>query len=340
MARKRRYLLTLNNPTEDDEIKLANLVMANPKWIKRMIACFEIGESGTPHYHVFIHCVNGTTGNAIKKRIFGHDRANWKVCKGTDYENYKYCEKGNLITKSEYESDAWFHKNYGVDVHIIARIGEDPTEDGEPDIWERIILMIHNGHSNAEIVRQYPSTAMRCQSALDRYRLAYEMEHQEWRDVEVNYISGSTGCGKSKYVMDKYGYNNVYRCTNKKHPFDQYDGEPVIVFEEFRSSFKIEDMLNWLDGYPLRLPARYADRFAHFTKVYILSNWEYYEQYQGVQDQHPETYAAWDRRIKNKLDMNKPEDLKLLLSTQEEKGQPLPLGRYQKMIDRCLNQSS
>ncbi len=31
-------------------------------------------------------------------------------------------------------------------------------------------------------------------------------------------------------------------------------GQDVIVFEEFRSSLKIQDMLNYLDGYPCELP--------------------------------------------------------------------------------------
>ena len=40
--------------------------------------------------------------------------------------------------------------------------------------------------------------------------------------------------------MDAYGDSNVYRVIENGggHPFDQYDGHAVIVFEEFRSSFK------------------------------------------------------------------------------------------------------
>lgn len=39
--------------------------------------------------------------------------------------------------------------------------------------------------------------------------------------------------------MEKYGYANVFRVTNYKHPFDQYKGQDDIMFEEFQSSIPI-----------------------------------------------------------------------------------------------------
>ena len=47
--------------------------------------------------------------------------------------------------------------------------------------------------------------------------------------------------------------------TDYEHPFDGYRSteHSVLVFEEFRSSLRIQDMLNYLDGYPCELKARY-----------------------------------------------------------------------------------
>jgi hypothetical protein len=70
-----------------------------------------------------------------------------------------------------------------------------------------------------------------------------------FRILEVTYIYGQTGKNKTRSVMDKYGYENVYRVTKYDHTaFDTYRGQDVVMFEEFRSSFKIEEMLNYLDG--------------------------------------------------------------------------------------------
>lgn len=94
--------------------------------------------------------------------------------------------------------------------------------------------------------------------------------------------------------MDKYGYENCYRVTDYKHPFDTYDGQDVIIFEEFRSGLKHGDMLNYLDGYPLLLPCRYFNRQACYTKVFIITNIPPDEQYVNIDR---ETREAFFRRI-------------------------------------------
>ena len=140
-----------------------------------------------------------------------------------------------------------------------------------------------------------------------------------FRKLEVTYIYGQTEKGKTRYIMDKYGYKNVFRVT-KSDPktghtaFDGYRGQDVIVFEEFRSGFKIEDMLNYLDGYPLVLPSRYNDKEAAYTKVYIVSNWTLEQQYKNIQSEHPTTWQAFCRRIHKVLnfDGNREHNLKEL----------------------------
>ena len=56
-------------------------------------------------------------------------------------------------------------------------------------------------------------------------------------------------------------------------------------------------MLNYLDIYPLQLPARYNNRQACYNYVYIVSNWDLKEQYINIQKEHPKTFQAFLRRI-------------------------------------------
>jgi hypothetical protein len=74
-------------------------------------------------------------------------------------------------------------------------------------------------------------------------------------------------------------------------------GQDVLVFEEFNSQVDIEEMLNYLDIYPLSLPARYSDKVACFTKVYITSNQPLYMQYKFEQMNRLKTWEAFLRRI-------------------------------------------
>ena len=97
--------------------------------------------------------------------------------------------------------------------------------------------------------------------------------------------------------MESHGYSGVYRVTDYAHPFDSYAGEEVLLLDEYASNFKIRDLLNYLDGYPLTLPARYSNRVACYTRVYIISNLCLTKQYPEIQYQSPATYAALLRRI-------------------------------------------
>ena len=56
-------------------------------------------------------------------------------------------------------------------------------------------------------------------------------------------------------------------------------------------------MLNYLDRYPLLLPARYTDRVACFTKVYITSNLPLSGQYMLEQTRAKPVWEAFLRRI-------------------------------------------
>jgi hypothetical protein len=243
---------------------------------------YEIGKSGTPHLQGFVHLKNAKSWSALGKFLFGSNRAHFEKAKGTDFENWVYT---------------------GKDANLCFQYGDEPREEGELSDWEKILEMLKLGASNLEIIERFPAQGLRCQTALEKYRLEFDREHQAWRDVTTTYISGITGVGKTRLVMEKYGYNNVHRVTNAKNPWDTYRGQDVVIFEEFRNNQKIEDMLNWLDGYPIELPARYADKLAKFTKVYILSNWNFENQYEGIRDRHQGTYAAWERRITEVVEM-------------------------------------
>ena len=82
-------------------------------------------------------------------------------------------------------------------------------------------------------------------------------------------------------------------------------GQDVLVFEEFNSQINIEEMLNYLDIYPLSLPARYSDKVARYTKVYITSNLPLTHQYYDVQHNRPKTWEAFLRRIHRILEYKK-----------------------------------
>ncbi len=97
--------------------------------------------------------------------------------------------------------------------------------------------------------------------------------------------------------MERHNFSDIYRVTDYKHPFDGYALEGAIVFEAYASNYSIEAMLNYLDVYHTTLPARYANKTANYTQVYITSNLPLYQQYMTEQRTKKETFKAFLRRI-------------------------------------------
>jgi len=80
--------------------------------------------------------------------------------------------------------------------------------------------------------------------------------------------------------------------------WDGYDGQEVIVLDEFHGKLSVSEFLMYLDKFPVRLQARYSDRVATYTKVIIISNQKWNDLYSEVQKLMPSSWNAMTRRIK------------------------------------------
>lgn len=178
--------------------------------------------------------------------------------------------------------------------------GEMPLErQGARNDITDLYDMIKDGMSDFEILEENPNYLLQIDT-LEKVRQTFRQNKykNEFRELTVTYVWGKTGTGKTSSIMEQYGFENVFRLTNYLHGgFDSYKGQDVIIFEEFNSNFKIQDMLIYLDGYPVELPCRYVNKVACFTKVYIISNVDLTQQYLKVQSESPETWKALLRRI-------------------------------------------
>ena len=172
---------------------------------------------------------------------------------------------------------------------------------GTYHIYHKVVENYEERIEKAEILQENNDMIL-YMDKIEKIRQAFLNEKFKGKrrlDLHVTYIWGATGRGKTRSIMDAYGDSNVYRVIENGggHPFDQYDGHAVMVFEEFRSSFKISDMLNYLDVYPVTLPARYCNKVVCYNRVFITTNIPLEDQYTEVQKESPETWAAFLRRI-------------------------------------------
>jgi len=179
--------------------------------------------------------------------------------------------------------------------------GEIPQEQqGQRTDLGVALEMLQDGASVMRIIQANPDM-IRYRSHLEQTRqeIIFERFRHTWRDLEVTYIYGLTGLGKTRYVMEKYGYDDVCQITDyqQRGCFDKYQGEDVLLLDEFLDSFRIQTLNNYLDGYPFMLPCRYANKVACYTKVYIISNIRLEFQYPNVKAENPDIWDTFIRRI-------------------------------------------
>lgn len=286
----RKWQLTVNNPAEHgiDHGKIKEALGQ----LKAVYWCLadEIGlDTKTPHTHVFLVARSSIRFSRIK-RLFPY--AHIEAAHGSAKENRDYVAKSG-----KWENDEKADTRVDGTFEESGTLPEEPGQGARTDI-AAVYEMIADGRSNAEIMAANPNFAAQI-SRMDKIRqdILEARYREQWRNLEVTYIFGPTETGKTRYVMERHGYGNVYRVTDYAHPFDRYAQESVVCFDEFRSSLLIGDMLNYMDGYPLALPARYANRVACYETVYLISNIDLKEQYPNVQSNEPATWKAFLRRI-------------------------------------------
>lgn len=297
----RKWLLTINNPVEKGYThdKLQELMK---QFTNVTFYCMsdEIGlETKTYHTHLFMYSPNGIRFRTVQSRI---PNCHIDYCKGTAQQNRDYVFKEGKYTGTDKEDTR-------VDGTQL-EWGEMPVErQGRRNDIVDLYDMIANGMSDFQILDTSPDYMLNLnQIRQTRQVIKSEKFKNTFRQLTTTYIWGSTGGGKTRYVMEKYGYENVYRVTNYKHPFDDYRGQDVVLFDEFRSSLPLADMLKYLDGYPVVLPCRFADTQACFTKVYFTTNIPLDKQYVNIQRDEIESYKAFLRRIHKSINWDTQAD--------------------------------
>lgn len=285
----RKWQLTINNPVDNgfshDVIKA---ILAKMKSVKYWCMSDEIGKNETYHTHLFIYGSSGIRFDTIKAKF---PKAHIEFCNGTAQENRDYIRKDGKWKGSIKEETNL--------PETFEECGTVPLErQGQRNDLIDLYDMILNGYTDYEILTANPEYMVHLKTIdTARQKIRDKEFGENVRILEVTYNYGKSGTGKSYSVLNEYGYKNVYRVTNYKNPFDFYNGEDVIVFEEFRSSLRFEEFLNYLDIYPIKLPSRYNDKTACYTKVYINTNISLEEQYPQLRKEHLENWKALVRRI-------------------------------------------
>ncbi len=135
----------------------------------------------------------------------------------------------------------------------------------------------------------------------ERYALYLDSIKDRKSTKQVFYIQGTAGSGKTTYAKilgeKYYGIDDVYISSNGEKMFDEYNGERVIILDDFRDSdMRYSQLLKLLDNNTTSSAgARYHNKnLARCEIIIITSTIAPTDIYKGIEEERFQLY----RRIK------------------------------------------
>lgn len=264
------WVFTLNNFDETDEQRLQSLHTNG--MATYIVFGREIGESGTRHLQGYIEFLKRIRFSRARSLL--GERCHIEPRKGNALQASEYCEKdGNFV-----KLGTCSNKGQGTRSDLIAL----------HDALKRNLPL-------TEISDEHFGQFIKYQRGINAYRSIHSIQ-RDWICSVVVYW-GKTGTGKTRAV-----YENL---PSKKdlyvHPggpwFDGYDGQPIVLFDDFGGSeFKLQYLLKLLDRYPMRVPIKGGFVSWAPYEIYITSNINPDNWYSNANEEH---VRALKRRITN-----------------------------------------
>ena len=297
------YVFTYNNFTHTPEQLIELLsTLPNISFIKFQIE--KATDTGTIHFQGYMHFAKRVYWGVLRRDLIkmglhrlSHRNRIASPQKAAEYCSKVFDEKSGKQTKLTEPVYQW---------------GELDIRQGERTDLNEIIERVKAGATNSELLDEYPTQFFRYKKHIESVRKTIqESEYEEkYRRMTVIYISGVPRTGKTRFILEKYGYKNVCRVSIKydKWLFENYKGQKVVLFDEFNSQVPITEMNEYLEGYPQDYRCRNEDRVAMNDIVIIISNLKLSQQYIKEQIEKPLIYQAFTSRIHHIIDWDIPRE--------------------------------
>lgn len=136
-------------------------------------------------------------------------------------------------------------------------------------------------------IREFPETYITNGRGMKELNRFYKGERERAKDICVIVVFGTPGCGKSHWAKRVFAPDDTFTLpavsSSGQAWFDGYDGERVLLIDEFSGRIEFELFKNMLDPYPMMCPVKGDYVHALWDTVVITTNY------------HPNTWYPNDK---------------------------------------------
>lgn len=264
----RSYLFTWNNPPFGEGLTDLELEAKLVDWfelkyeesgrIKYLSWQLERGaENGTLHVQGYV-IWSSPQRMGWSCKFFSKDdhKSSFKVCDGGHAANKTYTSKEE--TRIE-----------GGSPHFL---GTEPQGQGHRTDLDYIKERLDAGTPLKTIAKDHFGAWIRYERGLRSYR-GIQQDQRNWV-TEPTVLIGPSGTGKSKWCWDQGGPEAywLHRPNSNRCFWDGYDGQEIVVIDDFEGWLPYNFLLRLLDRYPFRVETKAGSTPMVAKKVFFTSN--------------------------------------------------------------------
>jgi len=266
---------------------IAKWVLDNPQRTCAVTYC--ISADGLKHLHAVFEDVKAMRFSKIKN-IF--PSMHIEPTKGNKEQAEKYINK-----QPPYDE-------VGEQIIFTNRHGEIKGKQGQRRDLDILEEFINQGMTPSQIMSMSMAYRRYDKYIRDAYYDKRSSETPILRQLKVDWHWGESGTGKSyTYVQksEEHGEDSIYFVGEYDRGFDKYNGEPILILDEFRGQIKYEQLLSLLSGYKVQTYARYTNVVGLWNEVHVTSVFPPDLLYESMIQNHRkvDTFEQLKRRISN-----------------------------------------
>lgn len=298
MSQKRRWLFTLNNPSEEDHVRLRGLEFDCPDFRFLIYQVERAPTTGTEHIQAYLELHACYRFSRVLSLLPAG--AHVESARGSCEQNILYCSKEDTRVSGPYEYGTPSVRKQGRRTDLLDAIS---ALDSSASLEEAILAS-----ESAQACYVKYSRGLEKLAALKKKPIN---ARQSVRTRRVICLWGPTGTGKTHTayttLLERYPESEPFIAPdNSGKWFDGYSGQRGVIFDDFRAeddNMPVSLFLRLTDRYPMQVPIKGGFVRWDPEEIYLTGNQHPNTYYSNLD---PRTHEAVQRRLVEIRELSQP----------------------------------